>query len=79
MNADELKDRTKRFALRVLKLAAALPEALKGTRSEGNWCALALLLELTIAQHVVADRGLSLSRRSALSKKKQTKVRFGWN
>jgi hypothetical protein len=30
MKADELKDRTKQFALRVLKLVAALPKTIEG-------------------------------------------------
>src|SRR5204863_8003098 len=30
MNPDELKDRTKQFALRVLKLVAALPKTIEG-------------------------------------------------
>ena len=30
MNPDELKDRTKRFALRILKLVAAMPKTIEG-------------------------------------------------
>jgi four helix bundle protein len=36
MDADELKNRTKRFALRVLKLAAALRATIEGTAIRGQ-------------------------------------------
>jgi four helix bundle protein len=36
MDADELKDRTKRFALRVMKLAAALPGSIEGNTIRGQ-------------------------------------------
>ena len=36
MNADELKDRTKAFALRILKLAAALPNTIEGRAIRGQ-------------------------------------------
>ena len=36
MDADELKNRTKLFALRVLKLAAALPATIEGTAIRGQ-------------------------------------------
>ena len=36
MDADELKNRTKRFALRVLKLAAALPRTIEGNAIRGQ-------------------------------------------
>ena len=36
MDANELKDRTKRFALRVLKLAAALPRSIEGNAIRGQ-------------------------------------------
>jgi four helix bundle protein len=36
MDADELKERTKRFALRVLKLAAALPGCIEGNAIRGQ-------------------------------------------
>jgi four helix bundle protein len=36
MDADELKNRTKRFALRVLKLAAALPRSVEGNAIRGQ-------------------------------------------
>jgi four helix bundle protein len=36
MDADELKNRTKRFALRVLKLAAALPPTIEGNIIRGQ-------------------------------------------
>jgi four helix bundle protein len=36
MNEDELKDRTKRFGLRVLKLVAALPKTLEGRAIGGQ-------------------------------------------
>jgi four helix bundle protein len=36
MDADELKNRTKRFALRVLKLAVALPRSVEGNAIRGQ-------------------------------------------
>ena len=36
MDADELKNRTKQFALRVLKLAAALPSTIEGKAIKGQ-------------------------------------------
>jgi four helix bundle protein len=36
MDADELKNRTKRFALRVLKLSAALPRTIEGNAIRGQ-------------------------------------------
>ena len=36
MDADELKNRTKRFALRILKLAAALPRTIEGNIIRGQ-------------------------------------------
>ena len=36
MDADELKNRTKLFALRVLKLAAALPKTIEGNTIKGQ-------------------------------------------
>jgi len=36
MDADELKERTKRFALRILKLAAALPSTIEGKAIRGQ-------------------------------------------
>lgn len=36
MNADDLKNRTKRFALRILRLAAALPNTIEGKAIKGQ-------------------------------------------
>ncbi len=36
MNAEELKKRTKQFALRILKLAAALPNTIEGRAIRGQ-------------------------------------------
>ena len=36
MNADDLKRRTKRFALRILKLVAALPDTVQGRTVSGQ-------------------------------------------
>ncbi len=36
MNADDLKQRTKTFALRILKLAAALPNTIEGRAIRGQ-------------------------------------------
>ena len=36
MDADDLKNRTKRFALRILKLAAALPATVEGRAIKGQ-------------------------------------------
>ena len=36
MNADDLKKRTKQFALRILKLAAALPNTIEGKAIRGQ-------------------------------------------
>ena len=36
MNADDLKNRTKRFALRILKLVAALPDTVQGRTVAGQ-------------------------------------------
>ena len=36
MNADDLKNRTKRFALRILRLAAALPNTIEGKAIRGQ-------------------------------------------
>ena len=79
MDADELKNRTKRFALRILKLAAALPPTIEGNIIEGSWSGLVLQLVLTIELHVGVVRARNLQQRLVWWKKKLTKVRFGSN
>ncbi len=80
MNAEELKKRTKKFSLRVLKLVGALPENVQG-RAIGSQ----LMRSGTSvgANYRAACRGKiekqNSSRRSALLKRKQTKAHFGWN
>ncbi len=60
MNAGDLKKRTKLFALRVLKLAAALPNTIAGKAiREGSSYAQVRQSEQTIAQPAAGDLELS--------------------
>jgi hypothetical protein len=45
MNADDLKKRTKKFALRILKLVAALPNTVEGRVIRGQLARLVRRLE----------------------------------
>ena len=56
MNPDELKQRTKLFALRVLKLVEALPRNVQVGLSPGSWLGPERRLDRTTALHVEADR-----------------------
>ena len=53
MTEDDLKKRTKLFALRILKLVAALPKTLAGRTIGVNWRDLEPLLRPTIERLVV--------------------------
>ncbi|HKE57296.1 MAG TPA: hypothetical protein VKB46_11355 [Pyrinomonadaceae bacterium] len=79
MDADDLKKRTKLFALRILKLAAALPRTIEGNVIRGQLVKRERLLVLTTGPHVAAVQEESLPSRSVLLKKKLTRVRFGSN
>jgi hypothetical protein len=70
MDADELKRRTKLFALRILKLAAALPNTIEGRAIRGQ-------LVLTIARRAVPDLELNLLLRSESLRKSLTKAAIG--
>ena len=78
MTEDDLKKRTKQFALRVLKLVAALPRTIAG-RTIGNQLARSgtSVWLRTIEPLVAPDLKQNSFRDSALLKKKRTRVRFG--
>lgn len=63
MTEDDLKKRTKLFALRILKLVAALPKTLAGRTIVANWCDLELRSQLTIEQ-----RGRARSKAEFISR-----------
>jgi len=66
MDADDLKKRTKLFALRVLKLAAALPNTIDAKSSGDSWFELEHRLERTTEPVAVRDQERSSSQKSAL-------------
>ena len=79
MTEDDLKKRTKLFALRILKLVSALPKTVAGRTIGGQLARSGNRFRLIIVRQVVLVQKLSSYRASVLSKKKLTKVRFGWN
>ena len=79
MNPDDLKKRTKQFALRVLKLVAALPNTVAGRAIGGQLVRSGLQSVRTIELRIVVDHGLSLLQSSVWLKKKQMRARIGWN
>jgi four helix bundle protein len=77
MDADELKNRTKLFALRVLKLAAALPKTIEGNIIKGQ---LVKSGTSVAANYRAACRGRSRAEfvaKIGVVERKQTKVRSG--
>jgi four helix bundle protein len=80
MDEDDLKKRTKKFALRILKLIDALPNTAAGRTVAGQ---LARSATSVAANYRAACRGKSkpdLSPNSVLlKKKKQMKANFGWS
>jgi len=79
MDEDELKRRTKRFALRVIKLVAALPKTVEG-RTIGNQ--LVRAGTSVGANYRAACRARSKAEfiaRLGVVKKKRTKANTGWN
>lgn len=79
MDAEDLKKRTKLFALRILKLAALCLTQSKVERSEVSWFERGPQLAQTIEQAVGRDPAQSLSQRLVSLKKRLTRVGIGSN
>lgn len=80
MTEDDLKKRTKLFALRILKLVAALPKTVAGRTIGGQLARSGTSVAASYrAARVGLVQKLNSYRASVLSKKRLTKVRFGWN
>ena len=60
MDADELKNRTKQFALRILKLAGALPATIEGKTIRGQLVRAGTSVGANYVLLVEVDRELSL-------------------
>jgi hypothetical protein len=78
MNENELKQRTKNFALRVIKLVNALPNNMAG-RAIGNQLIRGHQSRQTTEPLVVGVQRQSLSPNWELLEKKRMKVACGWN
>ncbi len=79
MNADDLKKRTKQFALRILKLVAALPNNVQGRAIGGQLVRSGTSVGSNIEPRAEEDLKLSSSQNSASLKKKQMRVLTGWS
>ena len=66
MDVEDLKKRTKLFALRVLKLAAALPNSIEGRTIRGQLVGAGTSVGATIERVVAPDQKQSSSQKSAL-------------
>jgi hypothetical protein len=79
MDERELKERTRRFAIRCMKLADSLPTNRPSSRTVANqlvrcghrWVPI-------IVPHVVRGRARNLLRNWRWLKKRRTKAHFGW-
>jgi len=60
MTEQELKDRTKRFSLRVLKVVNALPDTVAGRAIGGQLIRSGASVAANIEQHVSAGQKLNL-------------------
>jgi len=79
MTEDDLKKRTKLFALRLLKLVAALPKTIAGGRSVDNWRDRERQLRQTIVRPAGLVQERSSSRDLESLKRKLTKALCGWD
>jgi len=79
MTPDELKKRTKQFALRILKLVAALPNTVQGRAIASQLVRAGTAVAANYRPHAVDGRRQSSLPRLASLKKRQMKVLFGWN
>lgn len=76
MNADDLKNRTKRFALRILRLAAALPNTIEGKAIKGQLVRAGTSVGANYRAVLALEQ--SSFQRLARLKRNQTKAPFGW-
>jgi four helix bundle protein len=79
MTEDDLKKRTKLFALRILKLVAALPKTVAGRAIGGQLARSGTSVAANYRAAVGLVQKLSSYHASGLSKKRLTRVRSGWN
>jgi len=77
VNADDLKKRTKRFALRILKLVSPFPIQSREGQLVDSWRGPAPPLARTIELHVEDDRKQNLLPSWESSSRKPMKVVFG--
>ena len=78
MTEDDLKKRTKLFALRILKLVAALPRTLAGRTIGGQLVRSGTSVAANYQLVALAQRRNSFPDWELL-KKKPMKAHFGWN
>ena len=76
---DELKDRTKKFSLRVIRLCEALPKGRTADVIGGQRCVAARLWGQITGQPAERDHPLSSSQRWGLLRKNVMKVCSGWS
>lgn len=79
MTPEELKQRTKKFALRILKLVSALPSNVQGRTVGGQLVRAGTSVGANYVLLVAVAQGLNLLPSLALSKRRRTKARSGWN
>lgn len=79
MTEKELLQRTKRFALRVIKLVEALPKTVTERQLPGSLFGPELLLLRIIEQLAAVVQNRSLLQNLGSLKKRRTRAHFGWN
>lgn len=79
MDADDLKKRTKLFALRILKLAAALPDSVEGRAIRGQLVRAGTSVGANYRASCRARSQAEFIAKIAWLKRKQTKVGTGSN
>src|SRR5712691_9440713 len=76
--SEELRDRTKAFAIRVVKLYRSLPHTAESQVVGSSYCVAARRWQRTIAQCAEADLGPNGLPRLDWSSRRRTKLSFGW-
>ena len=79
MDKDELRLRTKEFALRTMKLVDARLDRDLQSQLLTNWCVAGLLLPVTIERPAGRVREPNLLLGLVSLRKKLTRVLFGWS
>ena len=79
MDAEDLKKRTKLFALRILRLAAALPNTIEGRAIKGQLVRAGTSVGANYRATCRARSRREFIARIQLSKRKLTRAGIGWS